>query len=81
MKPWTNKAFAVRWVDGAILSHMVDANGVFIFRWRMFYDEETYEEFNLPFGVIEEFETFLALCRQFDTPADVKKWYLKKIGR
>ena len=59
--------------------HMVDEHGVFIFRWRMYYDEEIYEDFNVPFGVIEHFETFKALCRQFDTPGDVKQWYNERI--
>lgn len=61
--------------------HMVNGNGAFIFRWRMYFDDEIYEDFNVPFGVIEHFETFTALCRQFDTPGDAEAWYLKRINR
>lgn len=80
MLTWTNKAFQICPTEGGILAHMVDGRGVIIFRWRLYYDEETYEEINIPFGVIEEFETFKALCRQFATPADLKAWYLKRIN-
>lgn len=80
MNTWTNKVFQIVPTSNGIMAHMVNGNGVFIFRWRMYYDEETYEEFNVPFGVIEEFKTFKALCRQFDTPEDAKKWYLKRIN-
>ena len=71
------------------MAHGTDDNGVIIFRWRMYYegprdeykggDESIYEDFNVPFGVIEHFETFTALCRQFDTPGDAEAWYLKRI--
>ncbi len=62
------------------MAHMVDGNGVIIFRWRLYYDKTTYEEVNIPFGVIEEFDTFTALCRQFETPSDVTKWYMNKLA-
>ena len=81
MITWTNKAFQVCSVEGGIQAHMVDANGVIIFRWRVYYDADVYEEINIPFGVIEHFETFKALCRQFETPNDLKDWYLKRIDR
>ena len=81
MITWTNKAFQVCPVEGGIQAHMVDDKGVIIFRWRMYYDDDTYEEINIPFGVIEHFETFKALCRQFTTPEDLKAWYLKRINR
>jgi hypothetical protein len=78
---WTNKAFQITPTATGAMAHMVDRNGVFIFRWRMYYDAEIYEDFSVPVGVIEHFETFKALCRQFDNPADVKQWYLKRINR
>jgi len=78
---WINKAFQVCRAEGGIKAHMVDAHGIIIFRWRMFYDDDIYEDFNVPFGVIEDFETFKALCRQFNTPGDAKTWYLKRINR
>lgn len=62
------------------MAHGTDSNGVIVFRWRMYYDEEIFEDFTVPFGVIEQFETFKALCRQFETPEDAKKWYLKKVA-
>lgn len=73
------------------MAHGTDDNGIIIFRWRMYYDgagdeftnaaDAIYEDFNVPFGVIEHFETFKALCRQFDTPGDAEAWYLKRINR
>lgn len=63
------------------MAHCVDGHGIIIFRWRLYYDEENYEEFNVPFGIIEHFETFKALCRQFETPHDAKKWLLKKVAQ
>ena len=84
MITWRNKAFQVCKVDGGIQAHMVDDKGVIVFRWRMYYDtlvtdDTEYEEINIPFGVIEHFETFKALCRQFDTPHDLRAWYLERI--
>ena len=87
---WVNKAFNVCKTDGGVMAHIVNANGVIIFRWREYYYQPggplgppspaaIYEEVNIPLGVIEEFETFTALCRQFDTPSDVKDWFLKKV--
>lgn len=76
---WRNRAFNVCQVEGGIMAHMVDDKGVIIFRWRMYYDDATYEQFTVPFGVIEHFETFKALCRQFDTPEDANKWYSTKL--
>ena len=81
MLTWANKAFNVCQTSSGIMAHMVDDLGVIIFRWRMYYGPTSYEEVNIPFGVIEEFETFRALCRQFDTPSDLKTWYLKRINR
>jgi hypothetical protein len=60
--------------------HGTDSNGVIVFSWRMYYDETIYEDFTVPFGVIEHFETFKALCRQFKTPGDAQKWLLKKVA-
>ena len=77
---WVNKAFNVGKTDGGIMAHMVNANGVIVFRWRLYYDETIYEEVNIPFGIIEEFETFTALCRQFETPSDVRHWYMEKLA-
>ena len=91
---WVNKAFNVCKTDGGIMAHMVNANGVIIFRWREYYYQPgdivelkkgedspaIYEEVNIPFGVIEDFETFVALCRQFETPGDVRHWYMKKLA-
>jgi len=76
---WTNKAFQITKTEAGYMGHGTDDNGVIIFRWRMYYETqppgklnimrnvegEIYEEFNVPFGVIENFETFKALCRQF----------------
>ena len=81
MLTWTNKAFQICPTDGGIMAHMVDDTGYIIFRWRLYYDADVYEEINIPFGVIEEFETFKALCRQFDTPGDLRKWYFVRINR
>lgn len=91
MDTWTNKAFQIRTTEQgqSLMAHMIDENSVIIFRWRLYYykpgdvienDQEIYEEFNVPFGIIKHFETFTALCRQFDTPNDANDWYLKKIG-
>ncbi len=63
------------------MAHCVDGHGVIIFRWRLYYDDENYEEFNVPFGIVEHFETFKALCRQFETPHDAKAWLLKKVAQ
>lgn len=81
MLTWTNRAFQFCETGTGAMLHMVDARGIIIFRWRMYYDDEIYEDFDVPYGVIEHFETFKALCRQFDTPGDVKQWYLKRINR
>jgi hypothetical protein len=80
MLTWINKAFQVNKTQGGLMAHLIDGNGVIIFRWRVYYDEMTYEEVNIPFGVIEKFETFTALCRQFETPGDVKNWYMNKLA-
>lgn len=81
MDTWSNRVFEVEKYPGGAYARMTDKNGIFIFRWRLWYDEEIYETFDVPVGVIERFETFKALCRQFDTPNDVKAWYLKRINR
>lgn len=76
---WRDKIFQMAKTQTGFMSHGTDHNGVIIFRWRMYYDDEVHEDFNVPFGVIEHFETFKALCRQFDTPEDAKEWYGKKL--
>lgn len=90
MLTWTNKAFQMCKTQSGFMAHGVDGQGVIVFRWRMYYDEKMYneltyhgeilyEDFTVPFGVIEHFETFKALCRQFDTPGDAEAWYNKRI--
>lgn len=76
---WRNKVFQMTKTQSGFMSHGTDENGVIIFRWRLYYDANLYEEFLMPFGVIEHFETFKALCRQFDTPGDADAWLTKKV--
>lgn len=85
---WHDKIFQITKTQSGFMAHCTDSKGVIIFRWRMYYtpyppnkktDAEISEEFNLPFGVIEHFETFKALCRQFDTPEDARAWLKRKL--
>ncbi len=81
MLTWTNKAFQFVTLDNAQLAHMVDGRGVILFRWRMYYDDDIYEDFDIEYPLIKHFETFKALCRQFDTPGDAEAWYNNRIKR
>ena len=77
---WCNKVLEIRDAGGrGIYARIVDANGLFVFRWRINYDEEIFEQCDIPVGVIEKFDTFIRLCEYYATPADLKAWFLEKV--
>lgn len=61
---------------GFLIGRCADHNGAFIFRW---LDLHTLLRADIPVGVIQKFETFKALCRQFEHPVDLAIWYKNKL--
>lgn len=73
-----NKVFEFERDDnsGFVFARVANDNGDFLFLWQ---DEFTLQRVEIPVGVIQNFETFKALCRQFEHPLDLETWYKKKL--
>ncbi len=62
--------------SGFTMGRYVDHSGAFLFGW---VDTHTLLRVDIPVGVIKKFETFKALCRQFEHPLDLAIWYQDKL--
>lgn len=73
-----NQTFEIERDDnhGFLMGRCADHDGTFIFRW---LDTHTMLRADIPVGVIKQFETFKALCRQFEHPLELQRWYQQKL--